>query len=156
MQDIFNFTVTLFNFSEYDNKFFSTKLYNVECQRGFDIQRELNYHETSDRCLLLINYEIMLNTKTEPGGNVFLDPIDWRQSEHKSGTFTLQTDKDFFAIGEFSEEIESFESFKDLHPNITFLINDWNDFEDVVPHLEVYGAWGTDNLVKNSHSELYT
>lgn len=140
MQDMFNFTVTLFNFSEDDNKFFSTKLYSVECQRGFDIQRGLNYHETSDRCLLLINYEIMLNTKTEPGGNVFLDPIDWRQSEHGSGTFTLQTDKDFFAIGEFPEEIESFESFKDLHPNITFLINDWNDFEDVVPHLEVYGA----------------
>lgn len=140
MKDIYGFSATLFNYCSSDDKFYSTLFYGVECQRGLGIQRSIEYEDSTDNCLMLIEYDFDSNSKVTKDGHIFLESDDWQSTVNKSGYFTLQTDKDFFAIGDFlNMSVTSFEDFKNSYPTKSFLINHWNDFEDIIPHFEVFG-----------------
>lgn len=137
---MFNNIVTIFNFDITNNKFLKTVLTDVEYQFSFSVDRLPTYNEANDRCLLFINTDIYDSETITPDGKKFVHPKEWDSLSSKTGYFTLKTDKDFFALGDFSGvTVTNFESFKNLHPNSTFLIDEWREFQDVIPHLEVYG-----------------
>ena len=133
---IFNSDVTICNF--YNDSFIKTHLIGVEVQNRYSARRLPGFNETEDRCLLIIKFNP--TEKLTNDGYKFLYPKEWDSLENKEGYFTIQTDKDFFIIGDFSNtEITDFDSFKNEHPNITFLINEFREYTSVLPHWEIWG-----------------
>ena len=71
----------------------------------------------------------------------FLVKDEWVKEADKSQYFTIQTDKDFFALGDYSSiEISDYEEFKNENTHRGFMINEYRDFESVLPHWEIYGG----------------
>lgn len=133
---IFNSDVTICNF--YNGSFIKTHLIGVEVQNRYSARRLPGFNETEDRCLLIIKFNP--TEKLTNDGFKFVYPKEWDSLENKEGYFTIQTDKDFFIIGDFSNtEITDFDSFKNEHPNITFLINEFREYTSVLPHWEIWG-----------------
>lgn len=135
---IFDSEVTIFNFDKSDSSFAKTHLTGVEVQNRYSARRLPGLNETDDRCLLIIKFEPTKKETKE--GFKFLYPIEWNNLENKDGYFTIQTDRDFFAIGDFSNDIiEDFDSFKNEHQNTVFLINEFREYTSVLPHWEIWG-----------------
>lgn len=133
---IFGADVTLCNF--YNGSFIKTHLVGVEVQNRYSARRLPGFNETDDRCLLIIKFDP--TEKLTNDGFKFLYPKEWNALDNKEGYFTIQTDRDFFIIGDFSNtEITDFDSFKNEHPNITFLINEFREYTSVLPHWEIWG-----------------
>ena len=133
---IFNSDVTICNF--YNGSFFKTHLTGVELQNRYSARRLPGVNETDDRCLLIIKFDP--TQKATNDGYRFLYPKEWENLEGKDGYFTIQTDRDFFIMGDFSNSvITDFDSFKNDHPNITFLINEFREYTSVLPHWEIWG-----------------
>lgn len=166
---MYSSTITIFNYDYASNEFYSTVITNVECQYDLGISRLLEYNVSADKCLLIIKFSIQDGYKTTEDGKKFLEPVDWRSSSSKSDYFTFQTDKDFFTatsspsgdvsthpgtsryarpenrrFEKSSETRENtgrcFEDVKNSNTNKTFLINEYREYDSVLPHWEVYGG----------------
>ena len=157
---MYSSTITIFNYDYVSNEFYSTVITNVECQYDLGISRLLEYNVSADKCLLIIKFSIQDGYKTTEDGKKFLDPVDWRSSSSKSDYFTFQTDKDFFtatsgltaSLGSTEPRNESegrddnrrfgwrFEDVKNSNTNKAFLINEYREYDSVIPHWEVYGG----------------
>ena len=137
---LYNHTITIFNYDYEEEKYYSTLIHNVECQYYFGINRLPEYNSSSDRCLCIVKYGIIDNIKTTDGKK-FLVKDEWVKEADKSQYFTIQTDKDFFALGDYSSiEISDYEEFKNENTHRGFMINEYRDFESVLPHWEIYGG----------------
>ena len=161
---MYSSTITIFNYDYVSNEFYSTVITNVECQYDLGISRLLEYNVSADKCLLIIKFSIQDGYKTTEDGKKFLEPVDWRSSSSKSDYFTFQTDKDFFtttsaspttsrtfgsrltSFGTSVSETDTgrcgrcFEDVKNSNTNKTFLINEYREYDSVLPHWEVYGG----------------
>lgn len=137
---LYNHTITIFNYDYEEDKFYPTLINNVECQYYFGIDRLHEYNLSRDRCLCIIKYKILDGLKISDN-KTFLIKDEWVKNTNKDNYFTLQTDKDFFALGDYSNiQIDNYENFKNEHTHKSFLINEYRDFESVIPHWEIYGG----------------
>lgn len=137
---LYNHTITIFNYDYEEEKYYPTVINNVECQYYFGINRLPEYNVSTDRCLCIVKYDIIDNIKTTDGKK-FLVKDEWVKEADKSQYFTIQTDKDFFALGDYSSiEISDYEEFKNENTHRGFMINEYRDFESVLPHWEIYGG----------------
>lgn len=137
---LYSHTITIFNYDYEEEKFLPTLIHNVECQYYFGINRLPEYNISTDRCLCIIKYDIINNIKTTDN-NKFLVKDEWINEVNKTEYFTIQTDKDFFALGDYSNlEIDNYEEFKNVHTHKAFLINEYRDFESILSHWEIYGG----------------
>lgn len=137
---LYNNIITIFNYDYLEEKFYPTLIKNVECQYYFGIDRLPEYNSSRDRCLSIIKYQIIDGFKVSDN-KIFLIKDEWATKQDKANYFTFQTDKDFFAIGDYSDiQTDSYEEFKNSHTHKAFLINEYRDFESVLQHWEVYGG----------------
>lgn len=137
---LYNHIITIFNFDYPNNIFLPTLINNVECQYHIGIDRMPEYNLSRDRCLCFIKYSKISNKKVSDE-KIYLPKDKWVKEEDKTKYFTLQTDKDFFAIGDYSSvHVDSYENFKNEHTESSFLINEFRDFESIIPHWEIYGG----------------
>lgn len=138
---IYDNKITVFNFDENSNVFLSTVLSNVECQFAIGISRLNEFNASNDRCLVMIKFAIIDGEKISTDYKKFLDQKEWDELPNKSGYFTFKTDKDFFAIGDFSRaNVTKFEDFKNEYTTKAFLINEYKEYSSVVPHWELFGG----------------
>lgn len=137
---LYSHTITIFNYDYEEEKYYATLINKVECQYYFGISRLPEYNASTDRCLCIIKYDIIDNIKTTDSKK-FLVKDEWINEADKDEYFTIQTDKDFFALGDYSSvDIDNYEEFKNDHTHRSFLINEYRDFESVLSHWEIYGG----------------
>lgn len=137
---LYNNVITIFNYDYQEENFYPTLINNVECQYYFGIDRLPEYNSSRDRCLSIIKYQIIDGLKVSDN-KIFLIKDEWATKQDKANYFTFQTDKDFFAIGDYSDiQTDSYEEFKNSNTHKAFLINEYRDFESVLQHWEVYGG----------------
>lgn len=137
---IFGTKITVFNFDQDSGSFLKTLISDVECQYYFGIHRLYSHNDAVDRCIAIIKFSIENGSKITKNGQVFLSPEEWKDKTAKTGFFTFQTDKDFFSLGDFTDKtVTNYDSIKTLYPNHIFLINQWYEYESVLPHWEVFG-----------------
>lgn len=133
--------ITVFNFDETNHIFLNTLLTNVECQFALGINRLAEFNVSNDRCLVMIKFEIINGEKIASSNKKFKRQKEWDDLSTKTGYFTFKTDKDFFALGDFSSvSVTNFEDFKNEHTTEAFLINEYHEFSSLIPHWELYGG----------------
>lgn len=143
--------ITVFNFDEENKIFLNTLITDVECQFALGIARLNEFNASNDRCLAMIKFEIVNGEKETPNGKKFKDQKEWDELNNKSNYFTFKTDKDFFAIGDFSNvTVSNLEIFKNQYTTKVFLINEYREYTSVLPHWELFGGWVNGRLFVNA------
>lgn len=133
--------ITVFNYDEHNLIFLNTLITEVECQFALGINRLIEYNVSNDRCLALIKFEIINGSKIVPNNKEFKSQKEWDALTDKTGYFTFKTNKDFFAIGDYSSVlVTNFEDFKESYTTKVFLINEYKEYKSVLPHWELYGG----------------
>lgn len=141
---MFRNEVTLFNYSEIENKYYPTLFENVEIQPKYKTLFTPESVQDSDSVLLLVKFQKdgfgKFVFKENGSPKYFLSPKGFNTIENKSEYFTLQNSYDFFVKGDFSNETEViYEDFKNSHDEV-FLIHSVKDFEDDLKHWEIEGT----------------
>ena len=139
---MFSSTITLFNFDEPNDKYYSTLITNAELQPNYRTKFDYNRTEDTDISLLIIKY-LVTGGEKQTYGNIksFRTPKLWinLSSADKQIYFTFQEGRDFFAIGDFTAVTDiDYEVFKDANDGV-FFIHEVKDFGDDLKHWEITG-----------------
>lgn len=85
--------------------------------------------------------KVKLHIMTDSLPKPYLDPLQWESLDDKSEAFTLQSDKDFFVVGDVSDveqRAANFYDYMEKHYDGVFRISTIDKYE-VIPHFEVGG-----------------
>jgi len=136
MADIFySKTVTIFNSVSDDDvmgadSWLPTVLHDVRLLETQGKNIEKSGITSADSAKLFI--------KTDNLEKPYMDPKEWSQSENKSDAFTLCKDRDFFIVGDVSDEtVASFEQMKEKYDGCYQITT--VDKYSLIPHFEVGG-----------------
>ena len=137
---MFSNTVTLFNYDETNNSYYSTLITNVELQSNYRASFTDESTVDNDLTLLIVKYQVENGSKKVPGTEKsFLTPKVWESTQDKSDVFTIQPGRDFFAKGDLTgiSDID-YEELKNTYDDV-FFIQSLKDFEDDLKHFEILG-----------------
>ncbi|GEM_PF-3592090 len=130
--------ITLFNFIDSSQQYHSEVLNNVEYQQSYANERALGFDESIDHLIVLIKFKVVNDMKQTLDGKNFYLPNEFASLSDKTNAFTFQTQRDFVALGDFSNyAFTDLETFKNAFPNNIFIINLWREYLSVLPHWEI-------------------
>lgn len=137
---MFSNKVTLFNYDETNNFYYSTLLTNVELQSNYRTNFTDESTVDNDLTLLIVKYRVENGTKKVQGTEKsFLTPKVWESTQDKSGVFTIQSGRDFFVKGDLTNLNDiDYEELKNTYDDV-FFIQSVKDFEDDLKHFEILG-----------------
>lgn len=136
---LYDSQITIFNYDSQTQKFKAELITQVECQKWYEIDEEVGYTENFDSMLVIIRFSMVSDIKTTSNGKKFCYPQEYQELPDKSGFFTFNTYKDFFAIGNFTTyDFTTLETFKNDYPDLVFTIKRFNEYTSVLPHWELF------------------
>lgn len=137
---MFSNTATIFSYDESNETYSSTLLQNVELQTHYRTSFTDESTVDNDLTLLIVKYWVENgNKKTQGNSKTFLTPKLWESLQDKTGSFTIQPGRDFFAKGDLTQlESIDYEELKNTYDDV-FFIQSVKDFEDDLKHFEILG-----------------
>ncbi len=136
--DMYNQTITLFNYSSDKDEYFKTLIENVEIQPNYQTVPNLSQTDSNTSVLIIFEYsedEIGKYIYSRGKKVYYSKPKNWDIS---SGEFTMQNNTDFIIIGDYTNiENVNLNEIKNSIDDV-FVINQFKVFFDELKHFELY------------------
>lgn len=138
---MFQSIITLFNYSEEEDKYYQTIINNAEFQPIYKTEPDVIGTDNRSSCLIIIPYSIKdssIYVNNDECKKYYLKPKEWEKSGNKENYFTLHNDIDFVVKGAKSDLTDvNLNEIKNTHDDV-FVINQIKDFVDtLLSHFEL-------------------